>query len=135
MTTNLDCQFSSRVTRSPSREGEQPLDDFAMLSRTGELSGAVHAIRSEVESNGFRLLSLIPAWRVNSGTANRSNGGRCGLYFLIFPPRVVGRGRFKYAKRPLIAPYAGPCDGSRWSISATAITLDVFWSTATKVAD
>jgi hypothetical protein len=53
MTTNLDCQFSCRVTRSPSREGRQPLDDFAMLSRTGELSGVVHAIRSEVESNGF----------------------------------------------------------------------------------
>jgi hypothetical protein len=113
MTTNPDFQFSCRVTRSPSREGEQPLDDFAMLSRTGEFvrRRARYPLRGREQR--ISLIKLDIGVRVNSGTANRPKGGRCGLYFLIFPPRVVGRGRFKNAKRPLIAQYVGPCEGSQ----------------------
>jgi hypothetical protein len=42
---------------------------FATLSRTGALSGVVHAIGSNIESNRIRSLSLIQAVEVKSGTA------------------------------------------------------------------
>jgi hypothetical protein len=38
------------------------------LSQTGQLSGVVHAIRSNIESNSIRSLSLIGAAEVKSGT-------------------------------------------------------------------
>jgi hypothetical protein len=44
------------------------------LSQTGQLSGVVHAIRSNIESNSIRSLSLIGAAEVKSGTAMAGSG-------------------------------------------------------------